>query len=147
MAPKVGAVGRSIGLPCLSITTASPCTNACASATPSTAGDLSNHVGRQAVATLEAEEPLHRVRRLHVAVDAFEHIGEQRVERALDRVAKDERAAEERGAGHDGERRQHDVPEASPNAAQGKTDHGLNRRSCRGDRLDDVDLGGPTSGE
>src|SRR4051794_23216404 len=42
VAPNVGAVGRSIGSPCLSITTASPCTNACASATPSTAATCSS---------------------------------------------------------------------------------------------------------
>jgi len=36
-APKVGAVGRSIGVPSLAMTTASPCTAACASATPGTA--------------------------------------------------------------------------------------------------------------
>src|SRR3954452_13492112 len=41
VAPNVGAVGRSIGSPCLSITTASPCTKAWASATPSTAATSS----------------------------------------------------------------------------------------------------------
>ena len=91
--------------------------------------DLIDDVDRQPIAALEAEKALDRVRRLHVAVDALEHVGEQRVERALHRVAEDERAAEERRAGDDGQRGQHDPSPPGPHAAQRQADH-----ECSADR-------------
>ena len=83
---------------------------------------LVDDLDRQPIATLETEEALDRVRRLHVPVDAFEDIGEQRVERALHRVAEDERPAEERCARHDGECGQDDSSPPRPHAAQRQPD-------------------------
>ena len=51
------------------------------------------------------------------------NVGEQRVERALHRVAEDERAAEERGAGDDRQRSQHHSRPSRPHAAQRQADH------------------------
>src|SRR3954468_11757840 len=85
--------------------------------------DLIDDTNRQSVTALEAEKAFDRVRRLHIAIDSLEDVGEQRVERALHGVPEDEGAAEERGTGHDRQRRQHDSSPTSPHAAQRQADH------------------------
>ncbi len=84
--------------------------------------NLVDDIDRQSIAPLETEEALDRVRRLHVRIDALEDVGEQGVEGALHGVTKDERAAEERRAGHDGERSQNHSPPPRAHAPQREAD-------------------------
>ena len=66
------------------------------------------HRNRRRRPLLAAEVEFEERGRAHVGVDVAEHVGEQPVERLVDRVAEDERAREKRRAENDGERGEHE---------------------------------------
>ena len=115
VAPNVGAVGRSIGSPVLvdhDRIALHECL--CVGDTVDSSATCSTTSTGSRSRRSKPRKPLDRVRRLHVAIDSLEDVGEQRVEGALHRVAEDERSAEERGAGHDGKCGQHDSSPTAP---------------------------------
>ena len=83
-------------LPSLPMTRANPCTCARRCCTPGTAATSAIERVGDALALLGAEVALDDVRRADERVGVFEDVGEQIVERFVDRVAEHEHAAEER---------------------------------------------------
>ena len=126
--PRFGAPPKTIALPFWSTSSASPLTLPSTAATPGTARTLasSDSLDRRRERALA----LGDVERRLAADDdgrALADVGEDRVERLVDRVGEDERAADHRDAEHDRDRRQRRAELAAEQARERDLDHALAR--------------------